>query len=84
MLCHLDFKNIGIYLYKYFYFLCHIEHVLKLIDFLNIKEYTKISPIYTLPAFQKQGDNQLTANMLLQTIADIKLQIVEAMRLFEA
>jgi len=51
---------------------------------IGLNQIQKLPPIYTLPAFQKLGDNQLTPDMSLQTLHDAKLKIVEAMSLFKA
>ena len=42
----------------------------------------KLPPINTLPAFQKLGDNTLTADMSLQLLQNAKQQISETMNLF--
>lgn len=44
----------------------------------------KLPPINTLPAFQKLGDNTLTADMSLQLLHNAKQQISETMNLFTA
>lgn len=44
----------------------------------------KLPPINTLPAFQKLGDNTLTADMSLQLLQNAKHQISETMNLFTA
>lgn len=41
-----------------------------------------LPPINTLPAFQKLGDNALTPEMSLQTLADAKQQIAETLNFF--
>jgi hypothetical protein len=41
-----------------------------------------LPPINTLPAFQKLGDNTLTPEMSLQTLADAKQQIAETLNFF--
>ncbi len=49
---------------------------------MGSKQQNKLPPIHTLPAFQKLGDNALTADMSLQTLHDAKQQITDAMNLF--
>jgi HD-like signal output (HDOD) protein len=43
---------------------------------------THLPSLHTLPAFQKLGDNTLTADMSLQVLHDAKKQIADSMNLF--
>ncbi len=49
---------------------------------MGSNQLNKLPPIHTLPAFQKLGDNTLTADMSLQTLHDAKQQIADTMNLF--
>ncbi len=51
-------------------------------SYIGSKSAQKLPAIYTLPAFQKLGNNELTPDMSLQTLNDAKQQIAEAMSLF--
>jgi len=51
-------------------------------SYIGGKNTQELPAIYTLPAFQKLGDNELTPDMSLQTLNDAKQQIAEAMSLF--
>jgi len=53
-------------------------------SYIGGKSIQQLPAIYTLPAFQKLGDNELTPDMSLQTLNDAKQQIAEAMSLFRA
>ncbi len=51
-------------------------------SYMTSKQRQQLPPIYTLPAFQKLGNNELTPDMSLQTLQNAKQQIAEAMSLF--
>ncbi len=53
-------------------------------SYIASKQRQRLPPIYTLPAFQKLGANELTPDMSLQTLQDAKQQIADAMSLFRA
>jgi len=51
-------------------------------SYIGSENSQQLPAIYTLPAFQKLGNNELTPDMSLQTLNDAKQQIAEAMSLF--
>jgi HD-like signal output (HDOD) protein len=50
---------------------------------LSCFQRQSLPPITTLPAFQKLGDNALSPEMSLQTLADAKQQIAETLSFFQ-
>lgn len=53
-------------------------------SYMGTKQMQKLPPIYTLPAFQKLGSNELTPDMSLQMLEEAKQKIAETMSIFKA